>query len=199
MSNIMETMNKVANFQSLPKGWSFGEGVPLSNQNFRRGLVLLTLADIAQIGRTDASLGDDGELQLIFNFNTFSAAFTLETDGTASVTIDKRGKIISQYEGLSDKQAASTLWEMVQNVELTLESSISAGGTKENFDLVAPPSSRRLVRVTPKRVSQSLKFPVRKQTAVLPAPTLENTMQESGEFPPFCGTYQTNSFHRVLI
>jgi hypothetical protein len=170
MPTIQQTIIKISGFRKFPHGWNFGSGVPLSEEMFLRGITLLKLAEAGEIERSNAFLGDDGELQITFHFNKDTAAFTLEVDGTVSITEDEEGKIVSQLEELSDNESYSRLWEIskAQNsLELSTSNTI---GTRRMVGFLR----RRLDRHRMINVYRWSRHSVLKKTACQSANTYKN-------------------------
>ncbi len=199
MSNILQTIDKIIDFENFPNGWNFGEGVPLGIQTARRGEALLYLGEAAGLSEVDAFLGDEGELQLIFSFNECSAAFTFETDNSVSITIDRKGEIISQLEDLTDEQAEDRLWQMAQNVEHTLESLISNTGMIKTKDFQAQLSNHLPVKKIMKKEYPSLKYDVPSRKVVPSAITSKGTIRISLESQQSSGISQTAYFQQVPV
>lgn len=134
MPSISDAIKNVKSFSVLPVGWHFGEGVPLDEDVKNRGLKLLSDAESFGFDKFDAFPGIDGELQITFHSNDYTAAFTMEINGTVGIVEDENGVILSDREGISDAESRDILWEMAYRTQITSESSIPYDGARRRND-----------------------------------------------------------------
>jgi hypothetical protein len=121
MPTIQETIQKVREFEALPLGWHFGDGVPPSREGLKSAQILLTRAEGLDFRDADAFPGADGEIQIAIYRADDDYEFTIERNGTITFAHDKNGKEIAYQPGLLLEEAVETLVQLSDRTWLSLD------------------------------------------------------------------------------
>jgi hypothetical protein len=110
------TARKIEGFRSLPVGWHYGSGGPISDA------VISTVRELygflLQIGlsQTDAFAGADGEVLLTAYHEQHYIATTVEPNGVISVSHESAGVEVTSDEDLNVKGAKGSLLAVARKI-----------------------------------------------------------------------------------
>jgi hypothetical protein len=110
MNRIGDTEMKIRSFASLPQGWHYGEGAPITEQSLSAALTILGKLSNEGFLRTDAFPGIEGDVQVTAYEQSDFYEFNFNLDGKYMVVHERNGDILFSQEGL-------TLDETLQKIE----------------------------------------------------------------------------------
>lgn len=96
---VSPTRQKIESFRSFPRGWHYGEGVPLSRRSCDIGLELLDEMLSLGLTRTDAFPGQDGGLMITAYHAGHCLEVMIESDGSQHITHEFDGEDVWTGEG----------------------------------------------------------------------------------------------------
>lgn len=160
MASIQQTIAKIRSFQSLPKGWYYGEGDAIGYDMREKAIDFTCDAEKYGIERADAFPGADGEIALSFYVGEKTLAIRIETDDTFSVIEDFKNKIISDSYEINEGEAKSKLWEFSPAKRITSALSTFGIGNRSATDS----HLLRLIALQ-QRMIQKEAFPSSRQSA----------------------------------
>jgi hypothetical protein len=99
MPEIEQTLKKLAEFTRLERGWHFGEGGPIHEEEVVRAAKFLNTAEELGIETANAFPLVSGEIELTFYRGDRTIAFVLESHGKFSITEEDECEIISDVYG----------------------------------------------------------------------------------------------------
>lgn len=123
---------KINSFQSLPKGWDYGQGGPCEIYVVKKALEILSLAKLQGFS-SEAQPTTEGGILMIFSKEDHFLDVLINSDTTLDVRIEKGSG--SDFEVLleeEDVSKADVLNFLIKTKRLYLECHLSALSTKEN-------------------------------------------------------------------
>ena len=135
MASIQQTIEKIRSFQSLPKGWYYGEGDAIGYNMREKAIAFTRVAEKYGIERADAFPGADGEIALSLYVGEKTLAIRLEIDGSFSIIEDFKNKIISDCYEINEGEAKLKLWEFSPASRITSALSTFGIGNQSAGDL----------------------------------------------------------------
>ncbi len=111
MPKLIDTVEKIVSFAALPKGWHYGEGVPMDGRSLKSAVAILS--NLARMGflNTDAFPDIDGGVQVTAYRKSHFYEFNVDSDGkNIMVVYEKDSEVEFCQEGLS-------LVETLQKIE----------------------------------------------------------------------------------
>lgn len=101
MPTVQETIQKVNEFQQLPIGWHFGEGVPPPPERVRQAVNFLLFASVLGLERSNAFPGIRGQVEITFYKADRVLEITLESDDSITIAEDSDNNQIALEENRS--------------------------------------------------------------------------------------------------
>lgn len=90
VKNIQQTIAYMETFLNLPKGWNYGEGIPVKEENLATARSLLFVADRqTNIEVTEAFPGNYGEVGVHFYINGYCFGVDVEGNNRMTVMLEK--------------------------------------------------------------------------------------------------------------
>jgi hypothetical protein len=126
------TARKIEDFRSLPVGWHYGGGGPISDsvisavQELHRFLLQIGLT------KTDAFAGVDGEVLLTAYHEHHYVATIVESTGEISVAHERAGTEVGSAEGLKVEEAKGHLLAIARDIWSLSVSSIHGTLTRHS-------------------------------------------------------------------
>lgn len=193
MPSYAYTLRKIRNFESLPEGWHYGEGVPASQEYINTAEAILDTARRLGFSLFDAFPGVDGQIQLTIYDQEKYIEITLESDETITLIYEIDRCEILCRESLSVFDMATLLEEIALGLWDSSESFIQHTLTSLEMNLKACPST------TQAESRVILQYPYSKKTAQKtsqqqPATILPDTILIYPETPPSTGMFQDRLF-----
>lgn len=132
---VSATAKKIRSFGSLPIGWHYGQGGPLSADVINKALAIYDYYRQLGITTTDAFPGADGELMITAYRGSNCIETTISTDLRYSVAHERDNAEISATQGVSEiiakrtiKQIGAEIWRSLGLLGLSTESTTTKGG-----------------------------------------------------------------------
>lgn len=152
------TVQKILSFESLPKGWDYGQGVPSNKSVSRRALEILSLAKL-QGFQSEALPATDGGVIMVLSKGDYFLDVSIDPDLTLNARIEKG--IGSEYEVLwesEDVSKADVYNLLIQTKELYLECPSSVPYTKTSIALPSADSQQSVSDHTEEEFQYSMEF-----------------------------------------
>jgi hypothetical protein len=128
MASIDQTIAKIRSFQSLPKGWYYGDGDAIGYDMREKAILFVRIAEENGVSRADAFPNVDGQVGVSFYIGRKTLAIILELDGTYNVIEDIQNTIVSDLYEISETEAKLRLWEFSQgNRIMSVSSTLNIG------------------------------------------------------------------------
>ena len=124
MPNISDTITKLKSFASLPQGWRFGEGGPISSDAITLGVNWVKYAESVGITRANAFAGPDLEIAVTFYRDDRSIEITLESDRSITFAEDCGDEQLTFVENLGLEQVINKIWAFQFPHQIFVEYSI---------------------------------------------------------------------------
>jgi len=192
MPTIYETVRKVREFEALPSGWHFGEGVDPPHQRIEQAVKLLQYASQAGVERANAFPGVAGQVEITFYNGDRMLELTLESDDSITIAEDHGREQVFFEENCSRIDAKTRLEDFGQTIWASSDL-FTANITTRNVG--APVSQARLLTS-----EQESRFPLlivtaQEPTAVRFVLISGVTTTSSLEARTFTGQYLTQFSH----
>lgn len=131
MPNVLETIELIESFSSLPKGWNFGSGEPSAPMPLELSKAVLYFAYNIGLVDFDAFPGTDGEIQLNLYKDDANIELMFEINGLVTVTFEEGDVYLRLARAASLKEVLKYLKEFQYNKCRTSVSSISQSTTSQ--------------------------------------------------------------------
>ncbi len=138
MPNISTTIRKIESFATLPVGWRFGKGLPVTNFNIEIGKLFLQYGFDFGIERFNAFAGDSGEVMISFYFADHNIDLTFEVNHTVTFEENIGDEQVQFLDNLNIKDAFDKICQFTQSIS---ESSIQETTTLSKEDSRVSPSN----------------------------------------------------------
>lgn len=124
------TKGKITSFLTLPVGWNYGYGKPVTRILAKEVLSFHVLLESFGIEETDAFPGEDGEILLRAYTNEYCASFMFNPDGTVDISFEDRDIEIYSKENASRAEMLSLALKVAAKCGIFASQtlSISTGG-----------------------------------------------------------------------
>lgn len=190
---VSATAEKILSFRSLPVGWHYGRGGPLSVDVVNRALQIDSYYRQLGFSTTDAFPGADGELMITAYRGPHCIETIISTDLRYSVTHERDDTEISAISDLDDRAAKQTIRRIGAEIWCSFGLSIQSTTTKRGKGSEASRSKTQPVAEFPS-FCESVWRPQRSPFADISehtTPILLENLQSTGNFPKL--TFQSKA------
>lgn len=118
MPTIQETIQRAKEFAELPKGWHFGDGVPVPCERINQAVLFLQFASKAGFKRANAFPGVAGEIEITLYAADRMLEITIESDSSITIAEDLGHEQVSFEENCSRSDTYRRLEEFGQSIRL---------------------------------------------------------------------------------